>query len=180
MIDYMATHFASATDETLGRWSESDMREYLIKKGLLKSDRQAKKDEMIKMIKKSGNSLANDVQEYIFWSDKRLRGYLRSQGVSTPDMPTTREELLSKTKEKWEATSKRVDSVLSSLRQSIFSGAHAVEDKLLAVLAAAGGSAAHGVEYAAQAAGSAASSLSSAATTAQASATSASAKHAEL
>jgi hypothetical protein len=106
-------------ENILGGWSESQMRQvcissivsllaheinrynffffrpekWLIDNGFLKSDYQAKKDEILDLFSQKYSDAASKSSEYVSWSDNRVRGWLRTHGVEVP-MSTAREELL--------------------------------------------------------------------------------------
>lgn len=72
--------------------------QWLIDNGVLKSDTQAKKDEILKLFSEKYAAVASKSSEYISWSDNRIRGWLRTHGVEVP-MSTNREELVQLMKE---------------------------------------------------------------------------------
>lgn len=54
-------------DYVYSTWTDSDLRNFLVDKGLLKTNAQAKRDEMLDMIRQPYNDAANNV--YDTWSD---------------------------------------------------------------------------------------------------------------
>ena len=46
----LSDNFSNARDTIWGSWSDSEIRSWLIDNGYLKSDSQAKRDELVKLI----------------------------------------------------------------------------------------------------------------------------------
>ncbi|POV97428.1 hypothetical protein PSHT_14583 [Puccinia striiformis] len=65
--------YYSVKENIVGGWSESQMRQWLIDNGFLKSDYQAKKDEILDLFSKNYSDLAAKSSEYVSWSDNRVR-----------------------------------------------------------------------------------------------------------
>jgi hypothetical protein len=70
------------------------MRAWLIERGYLKSDAQAKRDELIKLMNSKYNDASARMASYLVWPDARLRAYLRERGLSEDALPTGRPNLL--------------------------------------------------------------------------------------
>ena len=70
------------------------MREWLITHGYLRTESQAKRDELVKLMDRKYNAANAKTAEYLTWPDARLRAYLRSHGVDDSMVPTTRPGLL--------------------------------------------------------------------------------------
>jgi Putative nuclear envelope organisation protein len=87
-------NYASASDTIWGAWSESDMRNWLIENGYLRSGAQVKRDELVKAINDKYKDASTKTAAYLTWPDARLRAYLRERGVSERALPTSRPGLL--------------------------------------------------------------------------------------
>lgn len=64
----------------------------------MKSDAQAKRDELVNLASKHGSNLSNTAQEYYSWTDARLKGFLRSKGLTADKIPSDRNQLLRTTR----------------------------------------------------------------------------------
>jgi hypothetical protein len=90
----VSDNYKWTNDQLFSSWTNSDLRNYLIHNGWIKSDYQAKRDEYINLAQKHGSALTDTTREYISWSDARLKAYLRSTGLSLEKTPTSRDGLL--------------------------------------------------------------------------------------
>lgn len=63
-------------------------------KGVLKSETQLKRDELIERMKHDASEVEKTTSQYISWSDNRLRAYLRDHGVPVKQLPSKRDDLL--------------------------------------------------------------------------------------
>lgn len=90
----VADNYQWSQDQIFSSWTDSDLRNYLIQNGWIKSDYEAKRDEYIKLAQKHGSSLTDTTKDYISWSDARLKAYLRSTGLSLEKTPSSREGLM--------------------------------------------------------------------------------------
>lgn len=112
----VSANWYSAQDNLVAGWKESDMRDWLIQHGYLKSDAQAAKDDVsslsryfgpkIRRLKADANlaqiassfaqhygKVVNKSSSYLSWSDARIKGWLRSKGVIAPAQ-SSRDELI--------------------------------------------------------------------------------------
>jgi hypothetical protein len=87
-------NYTSASDTIWGAWSDSDMRNWLIENGYLRSGAQVKRDELVKAINDKYKDTSTRTAAYLTWPDARLRAYLRERGVSERALPTSRPGLL--------------------------------------------------------------------------------------
>jgi hypothetical protein len=93
-MTFCRDNYASASDTIWGSWSESDMRNWLIENGYLRSGAQVKRDELVKAINDKYKDASTKTAAYLTWPDARLRAYLRERGVSERALPTSRPGLL--------------------------------------------------------------------------------------
>jgi hypothetical protein len=117
-------------------WKDSDMRDWLVNRGYLRSDAQIKRDELIKLMQDKYATSSSKVAPYLNWPDARLRAYLIEIGIVAPP-PTTRELLLQKVRENWNDTnawcSEKASggaALLEKIRAIVSGGVEATEDKL--------------------------------------------------
>jgi hypothetical protein len=88
----VAKSLDDSKDYIYSTWSDSDLKDYLVKKGVIKSDSQKKRDELLGLMKTSYASVANPVWEA--WSDSYMRQWLLDQNLISPTTPpTTRADL---------------------------------------------------------------------------------------
>ncbi|KAG8734405.1 hypothetical protein FRC12_018541 [Ceratobasidium sp. 428] len=129
----------SAKNTAWDGWTESEMREWLITHGYLKTKSQAKRDELVKLMNKKYTDTNAKTAEYLTWPDARLRAYLRSNGVDDSMVPTTRPGLLHETRIRWVQTTNTVESMLANIRSTMNGGVEWSEEKLSAILNILGG-----------------------------------------
>jgi len=96
-------------------WSDSDIHNWLIEHGYLRSDAQIKRDELT-------------------WPDARLRAYLRQRGVSERALPTSRPGLLQETRIRWVQATTRAEQLYAKICDQINSSISSAEDALRQIL----------------------------------------------
>ncbi|KAI9622223.1 hypothetical protein H4Q26_015259 [Puccinia striiformis f. sp. tritici PST-130] len=121
--------YYSVKENIVGGWSESQMRQWLIDNGFLKSDYQAKKDEILDLFSKNYSDLAAKSSEYVSWSDNRVRGWLRTHGVEVP-MNTNREELLQLMHENYAESKGKLHNIFSTVTSAFSHGEHTIEETI--------------------------------------------------
>jgi hypothetical protein len=87
-------NYATASSTVWGAWSDSEIRNWLIENGYLRSEAQVKRDELVKAINDKYTDMSTRTAAYLTWPDARLRAYLRERGVSERALPTSRPGLL--------------------------------------------------------------------------------------
>jgi hypothetical protein len=70
----LTDNYHKAKSTVFSGWHDSELRDYLVQHGLVKSDYEAKRDDMIKMV---GDKYQATSSPYLAWPDARLRAYLR-------------------------------------------------------------------------------------------------------
>jgi len=68
-------NYHKAKSTVFSGWHDSELRDYLVQHGLVKSDYAAQRDDMIKLI--GDKYQASTSAPYLAWPDARLRAYLR-------------------------------------------------------------------------------------------------------
>lgn len=66
--DYTAGKLNEASDYVYSTWTDNQLRDYLVEQGVIKSNSQAKRDELLSQASKTYNDAATNV--YDTWSDK--------------------------------------------------------------------------------------------------------------
>jgi len=96
----------------------------------MKSDAQAKRDELVKMVSQHGSNLSNTASEYYSWSDARLKGFLRSHGLTADKIPSDRNQLLRTTRAYYGGSSGSHfgGGILDSLKDGVRSVLGGVQD----------------------------------------------------
>lgn len=72
----------------------NELRSWLIKNNVIKSDYQAKRDDYIKLVQDNYNSLTDTSSYWSYWTDSDLRNWLTANGYLKSDAEATRDELL--------------------------------------------------------------------------------------
>lgn len=78
----LTDNYHKAKSTVFSGWHDSELRDYLVQHGLVKSDYAAQRDDMIKLI--GDKYQASTSAPYLAWPDARLRAYLRDH-VSMAD-----------------------------------------------------------------------------------------------
>lgn len=86
----------NARDSVWGAWRDSDMRDWLIKNGYMKSNAQKTREELETLMHEKYQDFNAHTAPYLVWPDARLRAYLREHGISEEGLPTRRPGLLRK------------------------------------------------------------------------------------
>lgn len=125
--------WSSSWDNLKSIYSDTDMRQWLIDHGYMKSDYQAKKDEIYDGFKKNYKSGVKTSNDYLDWGDNRIRTWLRDHGVDVP-MKTQRQELIQLMKENYSSSKTGIQGLLSTLQDYISSGIDIAEDTVQHIL----------------------------------------------
>ncbi|THV02654.1 hypothetical protein K435DRAFT_775444 [Dendrothele bispora CBS 962.96] len=86
--------FDNSKDYVYSTWSDSDLKKYLVQKGVMKSDAQKTRDEMLRLMQDSYAKVADPVWQA--WSDSFMRDWLASHNLIDDRSPIqkTRDEYL--------------------------------------------------------------------------------------
>lgn len=83
MVKLVKDRYSTALDTVYQGWSDSDLKDYLVKNGYMKSDTQKKREELMKMVNDKYSSMSGTINgkaaEYLTWPDARLRAFLREK-----------------------------------------------------------------------------------------------------
>ena len=134
MVKLVSDNYTSARDTFWSAWSDSDIRNWLIENGYIRSDAQVKRDELVKLINDKYTDAPARTAVYLSWPDTRLRVYLRERGVSEKALPTSRPGLLQETRIRWVQTTSRADALYNTICDLIKSGVTSAEDTLFHIL----------------------------------------------
>jgi hypothetical protein len=86
----------------------------------MKSDAQAKRDELLKLAQKHGKEANKEAKEYISWIDARLREYLRSSGMPLEAIPKKRDQLLRQMRARYTGHRGIFSYIKDGVRQAYF------------------------------------------------------------
>lgn len=84
--------FDESKDYVYSSWDDSQMKDYLVSHGILKSDTQKTRDQYLKYMKEHYAAVADPVWEA--WSDSYMRGWLVSKGLIKTDYQKNRDYLV--------------------------------------------------------------------------------------
>ncbi|KAF8966874.1 hypothetical protein BDZ97DRAFT_1805672, partial [Flammula alnicola] len=129
--------FDHSKDYIYSTWSDNQMRKFLEGKGLLKTNAQKKRDELVQMMHDAYGSVADPIWEA--WSDSYMYEWLLSHHVIKSDFEKKRDALVKPMQKYYYSTA---DTVWSSWTDSqlkhwlvnhgiMKSDAHATRDKML-------------------------------------------------
>lgn len=110
-------------------WKDTEMRQWLVKHGYLKSDAQLKKDDVKTLFSKHYSNTSSKTWDYLSWTDNRMRGWLRDHGVNVP-MNSKRSELVQLMKDNYVSTQSGLTGLLGNVQEWIGAGTHIAEDKV--------------------------------------------------
>lgn len=125
----MTDNYNSVTDTSSywSAWTDSDLRNWLIANGYLKSEAQATRDQLLADAQKYGNDLAETGRSYASWSDSKLKEYLSATGLNKT--PTTREGLMREMRARYVPQKGYLDQIKDGVRDFI-AGSHDVAGKV--------------------------------------------------
>jgi len=143
----MSEHYTRSKSTLFSGWYDSEMRAWLVQHGYLKSDTEAKRDEMITLMTNKYKDATST--PYLAWPDARLRAQLRSYGVDDTKY-TGRQSLLHEVRSRsnrgrqnlytdssivrYVQSQNKVEQILSTIRETISGGVEFAEEKLAQVL----------------------------------------------
>lgn len=118
-MNLVSDNYKWSTNELYSSWTDSDLRNYLIHNGWIKSDYEAKRDDLIALVQKHGNAVTDSARDYYAWSDARIRGYLRQTGLSLDRTPSTREGLLREMRARFQPQKGIFDQLKDGIRHVV-------------------------------------------------------------
>jgi hypothetical protein len=141
-------NYNSATSTFWSAWSDTQIRDYLIEHGYIRSDAQVERDELEKLAndKYVARSIPSDIlfypsvfryhdfqarsAPYLAWPDARLRAYLRERGVPEDKVPGARPGLLQEARIRWVQSQSRSEVLWGKLRDIVNGVEEGVEERL--------------------------------------------------
>jgi len=105
----------------------------------MKSDAQAKRDELFKLMSAKYNAATARASDYTVWPDARLRAYLRNHGVQHASMPKTRADLLHEVRIRWVQAKWESESLYKRIQGAIGDSVTNAEEKLSKIMEILGG-----------------------------------------
>lgn len=146
----MDEHYTRAKSTVWSGWYDSEIRDYLVQHGYIKSDYEAKRDDLINLISNKYHGATS--APYLAWPDARLRAQLRSYGIDDTKF-SGRQSLLHEVRSKflfessllcqykltclpvhYVQSQNKVEHILAAIRETISHGVEFAEDKLSNVL----------------------------------------------
>lgn len=107
---YSLLHLA-LTDTVYSTWSDSQLKGWLIKNNLVKSDTQIKRDQMISLVQDNYAKASDTI--WSAYSDNVIRDWLVENGYLRTDAQVKRDELVKSINEKWTDVSTRTAAYLT-------------------------------------------------------------------
>lgn len=101
MLYLVEKYYTSSRDVVVSSWRTSDLRDWAISHGLIKSDVQVKREELEKLAHAKYDKLTSTAAPYVSWTDARLRGWLRAYEPEVAKAAKTRDELLSEVRKRY-------------------------------------------------------------------------------
>lgn len=92
LSDKMALYYYDTKDSVYSTWTDNQLKTWLVEHGVIKSDAQASRDKMLKMVQDNYWSAQDTV--WSAWTDSQLRDYLIEHGYMKSDEQKRREELV--------------------------------------------------------------------------------------
>jgi len=86
----MAQYYYDVNDSVWNTWSDSDIKAWLVSHGIVKSEAQAKRDKLVKLMQENYLNAQDTVWEA--WSDSQMRDWLVEHGEHT--VPAKRDQLV--------------------------------------------------------------------------------------
>lgn len=96
MVKMVKDNYTSALDTLYAGWTESQLRGWLVENGYIRTETQAKRDELVKLFHDKYNEASTKSASYLIWPDARLRAYLRNHDMQAAEnaLPTSRPGLI--------------------------------------------------------------------------------------
>lgn len=107
----MNTYYYSTKDTVYSNWTDSQLHQWLVNHGIMKSEAQASRDKMIKMVE--DNYLSARDTFWSAWSDSALHNWLTEHGYLRTDAQVKRDKLVKLADEKWNEERARAQAYLT-------------------------------------------------------------------
>lgn len=93
------TYVLLIQDTTYSQWTDSQMRDWLIEHGIIKSDAQLQRENLEKLLSDNYSNAKDTV--WSSWSESAMREWLIEHGYLKTDAQKTREELVALMSDKY-------------------------------------------------------------------------------
>ncbi|CAO1618319.1 unnamed protein product [Sympodiomycopsis kandeliae] len=113
----VTNNFDANKDYVWSTWKDSELRKWLIDNNVIKSDYEAKRDELVSTAEKYSNTLTDQGRAYYAWSDAKLKEYLYAVGLSKT--PQTREQLLQEVQSRFVPQKGFIDQIRDGVKSAI-------------------------------------------------------------
>ncbi|TIB10155.1 hypothetical protein E3P89_02901 [Wallemia ichthyophaga] len=101
--DYVLNELNDSKDFIYSTWNDNDLRSFLERKGVIRTNVQVKRDDLLKSMRHYYAAATDPV--YAAWSDNYIRHWLQNNGVIKSKTAQTRDELLNLMKVCWDVKS---------------------------------------------------------------------------
>jgi hypothetical protein len=88
----MSHYYYGTKDSVWSSWSDSDLHNWLVSHGVIKSDSQIQRDKLVKMVQDNYGNAQDTV--WAAWTDSQMRDWLIEHGYLRTDAQKTRDELI--------------------------------------------------------------------------------------
>lgn len=119
--------FDRNTDYVWSTWKDSELRKWLIQNNVIKSDYEAKRDELVSTAEKYANTLSDQGKAYYAWSDAKLKEYLYAVGLSKT--PATREQLLQEVQSRFVPHKGIIDQIRDGVKSALAGAQDAINNQ---------------------------------------------------
>ena len=120
-------NFDANKDYVWSSWKDSELRKWLIQNNVIKSDYEAKRDELVSTAEGYANTLTSEGRAYYAWSDAKLKEYLYALGLSKT--PATREQLLQEVQSRFVPHKGIIDQIKDGVKSAIAGAQDAINQQ---------------------------------------------------
>jgi len=152
MVKMVKDSYSTALDTLYMGWSDSQIKDWMVSNGYIKSDVQKRREELLKQFHEKYSGVAGAVNgraaEYLTWPDARLRAFLRERDFDEKKViPGDRPGLVQEVRIKWVQGSNKASGAYQRLREVVCSSVEFAEEKIGAALAILTGTAHDASKY---------------------------------
>jgi hypothetical protein len=106
----MAHYYYNTKDKIYSSWSDSDLHQWLVSHGVIKSDAQIKRDKLEKLVESNYSGAQDTI--WSAWSESQMRDWLIDHGYLRTDAQKTRDELVKIMNAKYENAASKTAAYL--------------------------------------------------------------------
>jgi hypothetical protein len=106
----MAYYYYTTRDKVYSTWSDSDLHQWLVSHGVIKSDAQIRRDKLEKLVEANYASAHDTV--WSAWTESQMRDWLIEHGYLRTDAQKTRDELIKMMNAKYDKAASRTAAYL--------------------------------------------------------------------